>query len=435
MYANSLHLVNFRQEKAYLANDRPFDLNEHLNHSALGGMLSFVFHRHFEHTALGPQAEAVSALEPSTVKVSTLREVEFPEGKHHPFIIALYKAVDADKVTKSMSPNFTMSWLRQAPRYRNVTAVKRRVVQEQVQSAQARFRATEEIKTAIEYKLMRETKAAEKQGRKPDYENTTIMEEVKYAYFPYSPPKTLISGQYIAGLQMTSTTLAWSFIHMTRYPEIQNKLRKALRLHATSVARQTVRDTEIFSHHIPEGTNVIMIANGPGCHAPSLSVDEKLRSKTTKANNWDEPDLRVFNSERWLEYKKSSSGEDEVEFNANATPQIAFGLGLRSCWGRRLAYLEMRMVVTLVIWNFDLLPVSAALAAPKASYGAVTQYIVSCRMNATRFTEQLGARQQQTQYSHKSPTGNGENVSVANSMDNSIKHASLECRGQILYKI
>ncbi|KAJ5958838.1 cytochrome P450 [Penicillium vulpinum] len=393
MYDNSLHLVNFWQEKARLANDRPFDANEDLNHSALDGMLSFVFDRHFEHTALGPQVEAASKLDPSTVKVGALGEVEFPEGKHHMFISALYDTVDAiDKVTKSMSPRFTMWWLRQTPRYRNVTAIKRRVVREQVQSALARFRATGETKTAIEYMLMRETKAAEKQGRNPDYENTTMMEE--------------IAAQFIAGLHTTSTTLAWSFIYMTRYPEIQTKLREALfstyadahaekrppslaelnktrvpylegvleealRLHATSVARQAVRDTEVFGHHIPKGTNIVMIANGPGFHAPSLSVDEKLRGKTTKANTWDERDLTVFNPERWLEYKKSSSGEDEVEFNANAAPQIAFGLGPRSCWGRRLAYLEMRMVVTLIIWNFDLLPVSAALAAPKASYGIV----------------------------------------------------------------
>lgn len=195
MYDNSLHLVNFWQEKARLANDRPFDVNEDLNHSALDGMLSFVFDRHFEHTALGPQIEAVSELDPSTVKVGTLGEVEFPEGKHHPFISALYETVDAiDKVTKSMSPKFTTWWLRQTPRYRNVTAVKRRVVQEQVQDALARFRATGQTKTAIEYMLMRETKSAEKQGRKPDYENTTMVEEVRYSYFPYSPPKTLVTS-------------------------------------------------------------------------------------------------------------------------------------------------------------------------------------------------------------------------------------------------
>lgn len=199
MYDNSLHLINFWQEKARLANDRPFDVNEDLNHSALDGMFSFVFDWHFEHTALGPQIEAASELDLSTIKLGTHGEVEFPEGKLHPFIGALYETVDAiDKVTKSMSPKFSMWWLRQTPRYRNVTAIKRRVVREQVQGALARFLATGETKTAIEYMLMRETKAAEKQGRQRDYENTTMMEEVRYTYFPYSLPQTLvISTTYI----------------------------------------------------------------------------------------------------------------------------------------------------------------------------------------------------------------------------------------------
>ena len=58
-------------------------------------------------------------------------------------------------------------------------------------------------------------------------------------------------------------------------------------------------------------------------------------------------------------------------FNANASPQIAFGMGSRSCWSRRLAYLELRMVVALVVWNFDLLDVLPVLTDLKAGYGIV----------------------------------------------------------------
>jgi hypothetical protein len=68
MYDSSVNLVNFWETKARLANDRAFDVNEDLNHSALDGMLSFVFDRHFEHTAIGPQIQAASQLEVSRVK-------------------------------------------------------------------------------------------------------------------------------------------------------------------------------------------------------------------------------------------------------------------------------------------------------------------------------------------------------------------------------
>ena len=185
MYENSVNLVNFWETKARLANDRPFDVNEDLNHSALDGMLSFVFDRHFEHTALGPQIQAVSQLDPSSVEVGPNGEAKFPEAPLNEFIAALYETVDAiDKVTKSMSPRLAMWWIRQTPRYKKVTAVKRRAVTEQVQGALKRLHATGETKTAIEHMLTREKKAAEKQGRKPDYENQILLDEVRLIVLP-----------------------------------------------------------------------------------------------------------------------------------------------------------------------------------------------------------------------------------------------------------
>jgi cytochrome P450 len=157
-----------------------------------------------------------------------------------------------------------------------------------------------------------------------------------------------------------------------RSPYLEAVLEEALRLHATSVARQTIRDTELMGYHIPKDTNVIVIANGPGFHAPSFAVDASRRSPTAKAENgWAETgDMKAFDPERWL-VRKEGASDNEVEFDANAAPQIAFGMGPRSCWGRRLAYLELRLVVALVVWNFDLLEVPQALADPKASYGIV----------------------------------------------------------------
>ncbi|KGO47754.1 Cytochrome P450 [Penicillium expansum] len=68
-------------------------------------------------------------------------------------------------------------------------------------------------------------------------------------------------------------------LNKTRVPYLEGVLEEALRLHATSVARQAVWDTEVF--------------------APSLSVDEKLRNKHTKANDRDESrNLSAFHPER-----------------------------------------------------------------------------------------------------------------------------------------
>ncbi|KAK1992804.1 cytochrome p450 monooxygenase [Colletotrichum falcatum] len=398
VYDNSLRLVRFWETKARLGRGRPFDANEDLNHNALDGMLSFVFDRHFEHTALGPQFEALSRLDPSRVEVGPDGEARFPEAPVHEFISTLYETVEGiDKVTKSMVPWLKTWWISQTPKFRRVTAVKRRVVREQIQGSLRRLRETGEAKTAVEHMLMREKRTADKQGRKPDFENPTLMDE--------------IAGQFIAGLHTTSTTLAWTFIYLTRLPAIQAKLRdalhaayadarsesraptlaelngtrvpyleavleEALRLHATSVARQATRDTEILGHRIPKGTNVIMVANGPGFHSPPLDVDPGRRSATAKTTaGWDEGgrgrDMKAFDPQRWLTGGGGRVDGAAAGFDANAAPRIAFGMGPRSCWGRRLAYLELRMVTTLVVWAFDLLEVGPPLADPKASYGIV----------------------------------------------------------------
>ncbi|RMJ20920.1 Cytochrome P450 [Aspergillus sp. HF37] len=91
MYENSVRLVKFWETKARLANGRPFDASEDLNHSALDGMLSFVFDRHFEHTALGPQAQALSHLDSSNVEAGRNGEAKFPEAPLNEFIAALYE--------------------------------------------------------------------------------------------------------------------------------------------------------------------------------------------------------------------------------------------------------------------------------------------------------------------------------------------------------
>jgi len=39
----------------------------------------------------------------------------------------------------------------------------------------------------------------------------------------------------------------------------------------------------------------------------------------------------------------------------------AFGAGLRGCFGRKLAYLKLRIMFTLVVWNFELMPLPEEL--------------------------------------------------------------------------
>jgi cytochrome P450 len=52
---------------------------------------------------------------------------------------------------------------------------------------------------------------------------------------------------------------------------------------------------------------------------------------------------------RWLVYDG-----DLVSFNANAGPTMPFGVGPRACFGRKLAYVQMKIFLVLVVWNFEI---------------------------------------------------------------------------------
>jgi cytochrome P450 len=159
-------------------------------------------------------------------------------------------------------------------------------------------------------------------------------------------------------------------VNEDKHPYMEAVIEEALRLHPTNVTRSAIVDTELLGHHIPKGTVVFSIANGPGCWKPSLPVDDAKRSSSSKAapkpNSWDESsDLLTFDPERWL--VKDDKGN--IRFDGNRGPQLIFGLGPRGCYGKRLAYIEMRVLATLAVWNFDLLPTPPELSSHAATDG------------------------------------------------------------------
>lgn len=132
-----------------------------------------------------------------------------------------------------------------------------------------------------------------------------------------------------------------------------------------TLIRESLVDTEILGHAIPKGTMVFLCINSQSFMRPSFPINETKRSETSRlAKNqhgeWDPSNMGEFVPERWLkkgkkEINPSNIVEREV-FDPHAGPQISFGAGPRSCFGRKLAYVEMRIALTLLIWAFEFLP-------------------------------------------------------------------------------
>jgi hypothetical protein len=112
-----------------------------------------------------------------------------------------------------------------------------------------------------------------------------------------------------------------------------------------------------------------MCGHGHGIFEPPFDIADTLRSESYrkadggKTGDWDPQTMKNFDPERWLVQDAAS---DKKVFDASAGPQMTFGAGPRGCFGRKLAYLELRLAIVLVMWDFELQDVPEAYASWEA---------------------------------------------------------------------
>jgi cytochrome P450 len=198
-------------------------------------------------------------------------------------------------------------------------------------------------------------------------------------------------GFIVAAHDTTATTIAWTLKLLADYQDAQNKLRSSLHAAfstakgetrppthreivktavphldavieealpyastATTILRTTTQDVEILGHVIPKTTEIYSLSQGPSIFSPTFSIPDSLRSESVLAakdriGSWDPQDMGQPNPERWL---REENGKEV--FDAASGLLLTFGLGPRGCYGRRPEYLEMRLILVLLVWGFEL---------------------------------------------------------------------------------
>ncbi|KXH61454.1 cytochrome P450 [Colletotrichum salicis] len=406
--------------KATAAAGKPFSAEHDIFYTALDAVFDFGFGTSVEHRALIPQ---IRMLQGSSEKNElNAKAAEFPVAPIHPTLEAAIKTADnLTGVATTGFPDIAWWFIGLKPSVRSMRALRKAFFKEQVQKAVERYEGQVQdssdsyVKSAVDLIIHWETIFAGKENREPVYWSDAMNDEVSIS--------SSVAWICRSGNDTTSTTLCWGVKFLSDNPACQQQLRKSLRaahLNATEdkrlpsheeitgasipyleavteemlriahtaigQERQCKEDTIVLGRHIPKCTTVFIPNKGPSFTEPSFEVDEKLRSSSSRTaaeerglRTWGQEGMDEFRPERWL--TKSDNGE--LVFDALAGPTLPFGLGLRGCFGRKLAYLELRLLATQLVWSFDFRACGESLAkAVFSKFGGFVSH-VGCKSIAS----------------------------------------------------
>ncbi|TRY59297.1 hypothetical protein DNTS_016372 [Danionella cerebrum] len=167
----------------------------------------------------------------------------------------------------------------------------------------------------------------------------------------------------LAGVDTTSNTISWALYHLAREPEIQQKLLEEINnvcpgdqvpcsddISRMPLLKAVIRETLRLYPVVPGNARVIaekeIVVGGhlfPKntlfhlCHY-AVSYDEKIF-----------PDPFTFLPQRWIREKQKQIAQHPFG-------SVPFGFGIRACLGRRVAELEMYLLLSQLIKRFEVRP-------------------------------------------------------------------------------
>ncbi|KAG7291434.1 hypothetical protein NEMBOFW57_001453 [Staphylotrichum longicolle] len=224
----------------------------------------------------------------------------------------------------------------------------------------------------LDYVMQRELRAAEKAGRAPVLNDPRILEPI-YGYLiagttprrapPLAPaPADSAPGlpdQDPACLRAPTPTPGRTRDRPPRRssraatrPGWTRSRRRCASTRPSSTSWSLPRRTPPCWAFVPRDTPVFLNLGGPSVNARCArgrGVRGKARRRTGAEGELDGEEPGLFRPERWLRQEE----EGRVVFDPAAGPALAFSAGNRGCWGKRLGYLELKIVAALLVWSFE----------------------------------------------------------------------------------
>jgi cytochrome P450 len=379
----TMSLVEFWALKNRLAGGKPFDVSDDVGEFAFDAILSAAIGLGEDGGDIKRQIRHLIAHQ-DEVTPDAGAVVSFPSAGQSAKLASL--RVDED----SLWHGFIIPWPRVFHTINNLRPSVRRarkIMQDHIaaQIAQNLHHPKPEPECALDYVMQRELRAAAKANRPPVLDDPRILEP--------------IYGYLIAGHDTTTGSLLWFLRELTAHPALQARIRadlhathpearasgrpptaaelarhhspwldaaleETLRLRApvTNIVVVTKTDTTVLGHFVPRDTAVFVNLAGPSLNRPSVPVDDSVRrapaAHPAQRDTWDGEDPEVFRPERWL---KQVGETGRLVFDPSAGPSLGFSAGNRGCWGKKLGWLELRIVTALLVWSFEFQEVSEEL--------------------------------------------------------------------------
>ncbi|KXJ89997.1 cytochrome P450 [Microdochium bolleyi] len=404
IYDKAQQLIDLWTRKADLTEGCPFDVKQDVVDLALDIINAAAFGLGDDMSITKQQLVFLDSLSRFQHTINADGSVTIPREPHVPDIAAIYEfGHHVGTQFKAISPTWAHPCkVLTSPTLAKAIARKNELIRREVEKTLERIRSGDNAMwSAMDNIILREMASAEKAGRKPDFHSPQIYDE--------------LFGFIVAGHDTSASSICWmvkwlgvnqaaqakvrQVLHeafpqhrseggqpsvaeltKTTLPYLDAFVQECLRLDAPVplTQREAIVDTEILGYKIPKGTEIFMLSSGPGFQLPEIPVADDLRRSASRGpdhhpyGQWDHDGMDDFRPERWM--KTNEKGE---YFDQYAGPMMAFGFGPRGCFGRRLALLETRIVVALLVWNFEFHSVGKDLESREIA-DAITTSPVYC---------------------------------------------------------
>ncbi|KAF2753658.1 cytochrome P450 [Pseudovirgaria hyperparasitica] len=365
IYGAFAALCDLWVHKVRLSEGHPFSAYHDVERATLDAIWMAVFPLAQQDGLNARQQQLLSTIPDMNTSMCASKDdpVEFPESPMphaQQSILTLTQSLEISM--KSPFPRLAHWFLRRRSYMREARTYKENMIVRELEKAKLRFTGGldggQETRCAMDFVLRRELMSAAKEDRAPKHDTRMLFDE--------------LFGLLVAGHDTTSSTTSWALKLLTDNPSVQRNLRSAMRagFPEANAGQRWPTVLEIVKARIPYldasqeeifRRSIVQPFVARQAAVNTVVLGHRVPKAKGRTGSWNSSDIHLFQPERWLRQEAN-----EVVFDQNAGPMLSFGLGPRACFARRMAYLEMKIALVLLVWNFEFQTVPTTLSSYEA---------------------------------------------------------------------